>query len=407
MTKQIRWTVVLLFILALALVACGGGGEVEETAVPQATAVSETESQSEPAQEEAEPTNTPLPEPTDTPEPTNTPEPTSTPLPEATATTVPTDTPEADTEETIVEAPELDLANLEEGLTQFDSYRLQIMLSVTSTDDQNNETTAFIQIEMANITDPPAASVSMTAEGVEDFEEFGSLSMAQVDGVSYMTLPGLGCITSTEEGDLMDSFGSDFLDTANVTDDLDEARFIGEDVINGIEVLHYQVDSSMLDEEDDVEDIAGDIYIAKDGGYLVSMTIDGTGPMDFFGTGEDTYGSMHIEYHLTDINQVSEIAIPEECNESAAGGSEFPIAEDAYELSSFAGFTSYKSDLALSEIIEFYETVLAEEGWTKVEDDSFVLSDTAVLAYTRDAETLNITIGPDDDDTLFVLIVGE
>ena len=398
MTKQIRWTVVLVFMMMIVLVACGRGGETEDTAVPQATeAASEPENGAEPDQAETEPdsTDTPEPEPTDTPiPPTNTPEPTDTPEPK------PTDTPKP-----VVAAPELDLTTLDRGLSLFDSYRLLVEITVVSADAANN---AHMQINMANISEPPAASISLTAEGIEEFEAFGSLAMAQLDGVSYVAFPGLGCITNTEEGDLMDTFGENFLDTNEFTDKLDKARFVGEEVINDIEVLHYEIDSTMLEEDDDLDEIAGDVYVAKDGGYIVSMILDGTGPMDFLGGTEDDYGTMHLDYNLTDINESFEISLPEGCDASAdQGGSEFPVTEDAYELSSFSGFTSYKSDLPFTDIVAFYETVLSEAGWTQVEADSFMAEDTAVLVYTRDEEKLNITIGSDDDDTQFVLMVSE
>jgi hypothetical protein len=57
--------------------------------------------------------------------------------------------------------------------------------------------------------------------------------------------------------------------------------------------------------------------------------------------------------------------------------------------------------------VDFYETTLADEGWTKSEDDSFAAEGTAVLVYTRDDETLNLTIGADDEDTQFVLITSQ
>jgi hypothetical protein len=164
----------------------------------------------------------------------------------------------------------------------------------------------------------------------------------------------------------------------------------------------------MLEEGDDLDEIEGDVYVAKDGGYLVGMEIDGTGPIDFFGQGEDSYGTMHMEYNLTDINEVTDIALPEGCDDSAAaGGSEFPVTDDATELASFAGFTSYKTDMAFDDVVDFYETTLADEGWTKLEDDSFSAEGTAVLVYTRDDETLNLTIGADDEDTQFVLITSQ
>ena len=397
MIKQISGVVVLVIVLAIVLVGCGGGDDGDGESAPEATAVFNDEaSQPESVQEDAEP------------EPTHTPMPTNTPLPAPTATPLSTDTPEPIAEEAVIAAPELDLTNLQGGLNNFSSYRLNINMSISSTDAQNKETNAHIQISTANITEPPATSITITAEGMEEFEQFGSLAMTQIDGVSYISLPELGCITNTEQGSLLDAFGEEFLNTSEITGDLDKARFVDEEVISDIEVLHYEVDTSLLDEEDDLDEIEGDIYVAKDGGYLVQMTLDGTGPVDFLGQGEDSYGTVHMEYNLTDINESFAVSLPKGCDESAAGnGSEYPVTEDAYDLSSFSGFTSYKSNFSFADVIDFYETTLPKEGWTKVEADSFVLNDTAVLVYTQGEDKINISISPDDDSTQLILIINE
>ncbi len=397
MRNKISWLVAWVFILAVLLVACSSGDAVEATAVPQATAVAHDETDNRAASEaetEPQPTNTLQPQPTDTPEPTNT------PLPE------PTETPEPTPEADVAETQAIDLTSPENNLAQFDSYRLNIILNFT--DSENSDTEAQVQIQIANITEPPASSITVTTVGLEELEELESIAIAQIDGTSYMAFPSLGCIIETADNNLIDAFGADFLDTNEFTGDLDKARFVGEATVNEIEVLHYEVDSSLLDADDDLDEIAGDIYLAKEGGYLVQMVIDGTGPVDILGNGEDSYGTMHMAYDLTDINKPLEITRPEGCEENREDdGSDLPVTEDAYELATFPGLTSYKSDLSFMEIVTFYEIGLDGENWVKVDEESFVAEDSAVLVYTRDEEKLTVTIGAEDEDTQFVLMVNE
>ena len=407
MRKKIGWLVGWVFILAVLLVACSSGNAVEATAVPQTTAVanevdeevdevdSEADSRAEgKVDTEPQPTNTLQPQPTDTPEPTNT------PLPE------PTETPEPTPEAAVSETQAIDLTSPENNLAQFDSYRLNIILNFT--DSENSDTEAQVQIQIANITEPPASSLTVTTTGLEELEELESIAIAQIDDTSYMAFPSLGCITETADDNLIDAFGTDFLDTTEFTGDLDKARFVGETTINEIEVLHYEVDSSLLDEEDDLDEITGDIYLAQEGGYLVRMVIDGTGPVDILGTGEDSYGTMHMAYNLTDVNKPLEITRPEGCEENSEADSiDLPVTEDAYDLATFPGLTSYKSDLSFMDIVTFYETGLDSENWVQVDEESFVAEDSAVLVYTRDEEKVTVTIGAEDEDTQFVLMVNE
>lgn len=98
---------VLILLLMLALVACGGD-EAVETAVVEAT--------TPPTETAVSPTNTPEPTATHTPEPTatNTPEPTATNTPEPTATNTPEPTATNTPEPTATNTPEPTATNTPE-----------------------------------------------------------------------------------------------------------------------------------------------------------------------------------------------------------------------------------------------------------------------------------------------------
>jgi hypothetical protein len=363
--------VLLVLSLVFVLAACGSRDGGAATAVPQATATLE---------------------PTPTPQPTATPKPTATPVPT-------TDDPD--------ESLDPDILSLAENLARFKSYRFNIDITIRGTTPAGVDTTASMQATIVNVADPPGASLAITATGVEQFETINSLAITQKGGTSYMSLPGLGCITSPAEGSVMESLGANFLDTSQFDTALEQAELVGEENINGIRVLHYKVDSSLIDDNDQFDEVTGDLYIAQDGGYLVRMILDGKGDIDFLSGSNNTYDAMHVEYNLTDTNQTFEITLPADCQKSGTSGSEYPVPDDAYDLASIPGFTSYKSEMALADIVDFYEEILPAEGWVKSNGDSFELEDTAVLVYTRAEGKLSITIGAEDSDTQFVLMSSE
>ena len=362
--------IVLAFLLAFASAACSNGDGTVVMAVHRATDI---------------------PRPTATPRPTDTPQPT------------PTLPPTADTNR-------LDphILTLAENLARFNSYRFKIDMTFNGTTPAGAATTANMHAAIANITEPPAASLTITANGVEQFEELNSLAVTQKGGTSYISLPGAGCLTSPAEEDVMEQLGANFLDTIQFDEALEQARLIGQENVNGIPALHYEVDSSLINENDQFEEVYGDLYIAQDGGYLVRMVLNGEGEIDFLRDSRNTYTEMHVEYNLTDTNQPITIPLPPGCEETAAGGgSNFPITEDAFDVASIPGFTSYKTEKALADVVDFYEAALPGAGWAKSGSDSFESEDTAVLIYTRGQEKLNITIGKEDDDTRFVLVASE
>ncbi len=392
MRKNLRWMIILVLLLGLTSLACSLAGSGDPTPAPEPT-----------------PTNTPQPAPADTspleepadePQPTAVPSPTPVPAPaedsnndngnEAAANTNENDSSgnengsasnenssSGDTSgnDTSAEPPPITLdpfaatTNLD-----FDSYTIKFLVDFEGKDPAGDTVTQLVSASMNFIVDPPAMSMSFTAEGIEDAEEFGNLSLAQIEDTSYMVLPGLGCITSsTAEMNLIeDNPFEDIFSSQDIIDDLEGAEYAGNETINGIETDHYILDKDDLDLDADqeVESAEGHLYLAKDGGYLVKLVMEGVGEFDMF---EDSgaVGEFYVELNLTNINAVAEIVPPEECAD-AAGGSEYPVLDDATEYNSFAGLVSYKSGYSVKDAVAFYDAELAADDWTKLEDEAFV-----------------------------------
>jgi len=407
MKKQIRWLLIALLLLSLVLVACGGANE--EPAANTNTAVTDNTTE-ETADTAPEPTAVPEePEATAEPEPTAVPE-------EPTAAPEPTAVPEEPTAapEVMEEEESIDLGSVLQGLTlssaddaatdtAVNSYAYELIMTFNTTDESGAEVTQSVNMSVAYSNDPPAANIIMLAEGVDGADEFGQITMAQTGDTVYMVIPELGCITqTTADMDLL-SDGNPLGDTFSPETlfeefDISEAKRVRPDEeINGIEVEHYTFDETAIDDpESEVKEVNGDVYIAKDGGYLVRMVVSGIGQFEGFDGDTPSDGAVSFEYNLTSYNEPIEVLIPTEC-ENAGAAVDLPMVDDAYEVTSFAGFVSYKSDIAFDEIIAFYEGVLADAGWVKDEDASYSFSGTASMSYTKEQETLTVMISQETD----------
>ena len=379
MLRRMYWIVVLLLLLSLPALACGpfGGGEAEATAVPEAVP---TEVVAEEAMPEA------------------------TAVPEATAETVeepaPTEATATETEPTLPESA-LTLNAIEE--LPFNSYHIAMVLEVTGTDADGQEVNQSINSDFAISNDPQIMNLAMSFSGIDDtMGGMNSIEMAQVEGTSYMVIPEMGCVT-TSGGDILEEnpFTS-MMQPSQFLNNLDKTKYEGQETINGIRTRHYSFDESAMTGTDltDIQDAEGHIYIAEDGDFLVRMTLDATGKVDLFDQGLTDDGQMHIEVNLTDVDVPIEAAIPEACvtegGTTGGANSDFPMLENATEVTSFAGVLSYQTTSSMEDILAFYDDALTAEGWVKDEEGSFVSSGSALVNYTQDGVTLNLTISPNE-----------
>ncbi len=382
MMRRMYWIVVLLLLLSLPALACGsfGGGDEEATAVPEAA----------PVVEEA------------------TPEPTAVPQAEETSS-----------EETAVEPVEepaaVDGTSAEPSLPEsalnlntidelpFNSYRITMDLEVTGKKADGQEVAQSMNSEFSVSNDPQIMNIVMSFSGIDEVMDAQSIEMAQVEGTSYMVIPEMGCVTTSGEDILEENPFTSMMSPDQFLNDLDNAKYEGEETINGIVTRHYSFDKSAMTGTDltDVKEATGHVYIAKDGDFLVSLVMDATGQIDLFNEGLTEDGQMHVEINLTDVDVPVEAAIPAACTaeDGSVGGanSDFPILDDATEVTSFAGILSYQTALPMEDVVAFYDDALANEGWVKDEEGSLIASGNALVNYTLDGVTISLTISPNED----------
>jgi hypothetical protein len=95
-------------------------------------------------------------------------------------------------------------------------------------------------------------------------------------------------------------------------------KLVGDATVNGIPTRHYKLDAATMNtlakqNKADVQLKSGDIWIAKQGDYVVRLLIDGTGNLAA-GTGVDFKGNANLSLDVTDVNKVADITLPGSCN---------------------------------------------------------------------------------------------
>lgn len=374
--------IALLMVMAVLLLAAACGGGSEEAATPAADAPT---SASQPAQEQpaqAAATNTPAP-------------PTATPVP-------PTATPEMEEEITLSEEQ---LAALEE----LDSYRLVVTYTSKGADADGNpiDDSAEIITEYARAADARRMVMTFTdntdpeaqLESIESYQIGQDMYMYGGDDVGWMRI-------STEESPFSDPDLA-MMTSGNIFSDLDQMRRVRPDErISGIDSRHFQFDEQVLGRlfSEDMGGIkaSGDVWIAKDGGFITKyeMTIDVDGGSGGMFDPNMTSGTLEMSFELQDVNEDITIEVPEEAMASASlAGFEgaFPMPEDANVQASSANFTILDSSLPVEEVIAFYEAALAELGWTKDEQGSMSMGDMASLTFTKDSARLSLLVSLDEN----------
>jgi hypothetical protein len=356
-------------ILLLVLSACGGGGDEEQ-------AGGETDAT-------AQATSTPRPE-----QPTQaaTTAPTVAPAEEATAE------PEEPTAEPEGVGALTDLLNLDslstdpEGLSAsaLQSYRLRVQWTVEPKPD-SDAAASDSRIEIAHTRDPLAEQTTFLDQGgiASGMIRVGEKLWFQ-SGEQWIE------VSSDDMASSMDDtlFNLDSM-AAGLTGD---ARLVGEEEINGVAARHYSFDESILGTALGAYDkISGDVWVAKEGEYVVKYAF----------TSEDAKAIYRWIWEVYDVNAPFTIEPPA----GAQGAREdIPLLPDATERSSFGAMTTYATASNMGTVLDFYKEQMPDQGWTYDEAASMVGDEFAMLNFTKDGETVIITLTPSDGGGTSVLI---
>ena len=272
------------------------------------------------------------------------------------------------------------------------NYRIALSFSFEGAGADANPVQGAVMADGERSLDPLA--MTMTFDGFDNASLSGELpfSFSLIDNIYTFSAPLFGCAT-IPAGEFQDPFAL-LIDTGGFL--LGNApRMRPDDVINGVPVYGFSLDASNVEpgELDIAKFDSGTVYIAKDGGYLVRLEMNGSGTSEMLSGSPDLEGDITYDLNYFDFNQTVDIKPPEGCTQNSSE-LEYPVTPDAYQLSRVLGITSYKTDLPLEDVIQFYRDEMPTAGWTLEEE--FVSGPIALLSFVGDAGTVQVTLSFDE-----------
>ena len=331
------------------------------------------------------------------------------------------------------EEADLNIDNIDSTLANFDSYRSQFIMSFEGVDSAGAPSNGKVEVLSEHVKEPPAMHMSMKMEGATTGEENGSVNMETyvVDGMNYTYMDELGWMSSPATGD--DAFSQGFFSTDDMLSDLPKSakRSLLPQTVNGISTWHYTFDENDLKKDMtdmEIEYAKGEVWVARDGGYPVKMSIEIKGK-DIAGSDDASFmanGVMKMDYELLEVNGNIDISPPEEAlsgnsfggggNDSSGGNdstggtnnaaADFPMLDDAEVQLSMGGMLNYFTAASVQDTAAFYKDKLPAAGWSFDASSEFTTEDSAMLSFTKDNKELSLIIGTEDDGKTNVTLMS-
>jgi hypothetical protein len=134
---------------------------------------------------------------------------------------------------------------------------------------------------------PMTGTIVLSPEKASDVNIMG-MQIREVGGKSYVKM-GTSWIESTDDSSssLADSLAPDKMFDSYVGDMASGYTMVGEEQKNGVTAIHYTASTDLFGSYGSMLGVAGgtwtaDVWVAKDGGYPVSMKIEATGGSEDF-----------------------------------------------------------------------------------------------------------------------------
>jgi hypothetical protein len=302
-------------------------------------------------------------------------------------------------------APVLDLSDPTSFKELPGNYTVAMDFRFEATQADGTPIASSWRLDGVGQAEPEASRYTFSGEGAANINGSAIFEVTYIGDQSYFYTSEMGCINMT-----VDTTASPFdtmVDTGGMLTN-EVQRVMPDETINGVPAYHYAITQQNLDLADpesmDVREITdGAIYVAKDGGYVLRLVMEGRGASSLLSGDESLEGDIFYQLDFTPVPSVGEITPPEGC--SVATEAEFPIMPDATATASFQGFLSYQSPSTLEVIIDFYKTEMAAAGWSLDEENT--MANIATLRFARGDEIVSVVVTFDANTSISSVIVGE
>lgn len=311
------------------------------------------------------------------------------------------------------------LKNLRVGLDKLKSYRVRSSWSFDGKLANGKPyTQSYTIVESAfpsdkkfyrvvTLTQTPQMPSDAPSLTLESFEIAGVTYVSSTFGAQKAT-----CESLPMPGGL--SGGGGLFGPAGDAQSVRGARLIkAGDRVNGILADQYALDAKSLFTSG-IKSASGNIWVARDGGYVVKLTFQATADGSILGQempstsqgdrGKLTEGKLTLEYVVLGVNKEKPITLPPTCTPPKPVAADIPLPKSAANTFTQNGMTVFQSDEKVEALIAFYEKEMPAKGW-KVDDETLSIGDVTLMFFTKNNRrvTISITSNPVGKG-LFVLI---
>ena len=270
--------IVTLFVVLLIAAACGGGSDENKEAPLRRQSPPEVAVREAPAANpvEAKPTDTPVP---------------------AKATTV-AEPPTVEPEPTLTDEQL-------KAIEKLDSYRAVTTWTSKGTDAEGKPIDNSAEINIEYTKEPLARSMSMAIDSTSELTStMQSFVIYQIDKDMYMNVgEDVGWIRIQQDQSPFDDPSISLMTGGQLFNNLEDLKRVRPDEkINGVDSRHYTFDEKVLgkligDATGDVK-ADGDVWIAKDGGYVTKYVLAIEVKGGNAGMLDPEYGRRHLQHGL-------------------------------------------------------------------------------------------------------------
>jgi hypothetical protein len=286
----------------------------------------------------------------------------------------------------------------------FNTYRT----SMDYTFEADGPVTGTVLLDSATQVEPYATTLEFYTYGNAVSGGGTVYTFTQILETQYAVIGGFGCQSGVPG--IQENAFNNMLDTGGML--RGEGQLSGEENVNGVDTYVYTVSMDNIDPLDtagkDVRELEnGLLYIAKDGGYVVRVVLEGRGVNVLLSNDPALEGDVYYELNFYDFDAPVSIEVPAGCAESTGDGSTYPIPGDATNVSQLGDTVlSFSTALTPDEAADFYVAEMEAHGCstpTVVGDASSSIS----MAFDGcDFGLVSILIVAESDSSTLVSIFG-
>jgi hypothetical protein len=270
------------------------------------------------------------------------------------------------------------------GLDTLNSYKAQMTLKFTGQDDQNQPGTVLIDYLYVIDTANHARHIYSKIDTGSGSNPMGS-DQYDIGADTYMPGEFAGEKSCDKTPNPANSSGVTS-SVMSVISQIKRGELVAKgETVNGVATDHYQVSEVKFD-AGEVESQEGEVWVARDGGYVVRTTGKAKGKLSL---DRSLTGEAEWDYELTRIDQAV-VTLDPVC--TGLDFSEVPLPDGATVERTTTEFLYLSAPGTTQQTGDFFKLQLEAAGWVvdvSVSDETVVM-----MTASREGERLDIAINP-------------